>query len=300
MKNIIIIILSLAMLGCTGRSKEKNVQKEQAEPSSLNTSWSLEELWKSDTLMKTCESVRYDAERELLFVSCINGAPWDKDGQGFIALLNLDGSLKSEKWITGLDAPKGMGILEGKLYVADLNQIVVIDIEKAEILKKIPVPDAAQLNDIAIDANGKIYFTDSGKGWIWTMENGKPEKWIEGEFERPNGLFIEEDRVLLVSSGSQDFTVISLVDGTREIVTKEIGHGDGVEFIGEEGHYLVTSWSGEIFIILPDFSKISLLKTSDQGVNTADIGFNMAEQIVYVPTFFDNRVVAYKLVKSAN
>jgi hypothetical protein len=300
MKNIVILILAVVMLGCSGRGKEKNVQSEHADLSSENPTWALEEVWRSDTLMKTSESVKYDAELGQLFVTCINGAPWEKDGQGFIALLNLDGSIKSEKWVVGLDAPKGMGVYEGLLYVADVDQVVVIEIEKAEILKKIPVPGAAQLNDIAVDKNGKVYFSDSGTGWIWTMDNDQPEQWIEGDFERPNGLFVEEDRVLLASSASSDLTVISLVDGSREVVTTDIGHGDGVEFIGEEGHYLVSSWSGEVFIILPDFSKISLLKTSDQEIKSADIGFNIAEQIVYVPTFFDNRVVAYKLVKSGS
>ena len=81
-------------------------------------------------------------------------------------------------------------------------------------------------------------------------------------------------------------------------MTTEIGHGDGVEFTGKDGHYLVTSWAGEIFLVLPDFSKLSLLKPSDQGINSADIGFNIAEQTLYVPTFYNNRVTAYKLVQS--
>ena len=115
MRKIIIVILALAMLGCTGRTKEKNVQKEQSSTDLPSPTWSLEELWKSDTLMRTCESVRYDAEREYLYVACINGSPWERDGQGFIALLNLDGSLKSERWVTGLDAPKGMGVYDGQL-----------------------------------------------------------------------------------------------------------------------------------------------------------------------------------------
>ncbi|HEC44891.1 MAG TPA: hypothetical protein ENI20_18925 [Bacteroides sp.] len=300
MKNIGILFLALAMLGCSGRTKEQNSQNENNTTAPVTPTWSLVELWKSDTLMRTCESVLYDAERNHLYVSCINGAPWEKDGKGFIALLNPDGSIKTEHWITGLDAPKGMGIHDGLLYLADLDHILVIDIEQAEIKKKIPVPDAVQLNDIDIDEKGKVYFTDSETGWIWTMEDGKPEQWIEGDFKRPNGLYVEKDRVLLASSASQDLTVITFADGSQTIVTTEIGHGDGVEFTGKEGHYLVTSWDGEIFLVMPDFSKISLLKTSDQGINSADIGFNLAEQTVYVPTFFDNRVVAFKLVESVD
>ncbi|MFC2112187.1 ATP-binding protein, partial [Bacteroidota bacterium] len=127
-----------------------------------------------------------------LYVACINGSPWERDGQGFIALLNLDGSLKSERWVTGLDAPKGMGVYDGQLYVADMDQIVVIDIESAEVQVKIQVPGAAQLNDIAIDDKGKVYFTDSETGWIWTMEDGKPEKWVEGNFERPGSVYSQK------------------------------------------------------------------------------------------------------------
>jgi sugar lactone lactonase YvrE len=283
------------MLGCSGRTKQQNAENDASTEPGM-PAWSLEELWKSDTLMRTCESVRFDEERKQLYVACINGSPWERDGQGFIGLLNLDGSLKTERWVTGLDCPKGMVVLDGLLYVADLDQIVVIDIEQGNIKKRFPVPDAAQLNDIAIDGKGKIYFSDSGTGWIWTMENDKPEPWIQGDWKRPNGLYVEKERVLVTSSGSRDLTVVSLEDESKKVVTTEIGHGDGVEFTGKEGHYIVTSWAGEIFLVLPDFSKISLLKTSDQEINSADIAINIAEQTLYVPTFFNNRVVAYKLV----
>jgi hypothetical protein len=43
--------------------------------------------------------------------------------------------------------------------------------------------------------------------------------------------------------------------------------------------------------------KQSLLNTKDQEKNTADIWFIQEKDLLLVPTFFDNRVVAYKLVK---
>ena len=119
--------------------------------------------------------------------------------------------------------------------------------------------------------------------------------WITEGLNRPNGLYVEEDRILLTSSGSSDLRIFDKSTGEFKVVTTEIGQGDGIEFTGKEGHYLTSSWAGEIFLIFPDFSKVSLIKTSDQDVNSADIGFNIEKQLVYVPTFFDNRVIAYKL-----
>ena len=272
--------------------------KEDASGKKVKSAWSLTEVWKTDTLLTTCESVLYNESRDLLFVSCINGAPAEKNGLGFISVLKADGEVLSLDWVTGLNAPKGMGVRGNTLYVADIDQLVIINIEKAEVLEKITIEGASFLNDVALSADGKVYFTDSDTGIIWIYDGTQAEAWITEGLDRPNGLCVEKNRVLLTSSGSSDLKLIDKSTGNFESVTGEIGHGDGLEFTGKDGHYLASSWSGEIFIIFPDYSKTSLLKTSSQEINSADIGFNEAEQVVYVPTFFDNRVVAYKLAKT--
>jgi hypothetical protein len=284
------ILPALLLISCNSQKPAEKQSETTSEPT-----WSLTELWSTDTVMLTCESVLYDEVQDLLFVSCINGAPSDKNGKGYIALLDTDGNIKTMEWVSGLNAPKGMGIHDGLLYVTDIDQLRVIDIAKAEIIESIPVEGASFLNDIAIDEDGTVYFTDSDSGSIWTHKDGVISPWIEGNFQRPNGLLIEKDRVLLTSSESSDLKVIDKITREYETVTTEIGRGDGIEFTGKEGHYIVTSWAGEVFLVLPDFSRISLLKTSEQKINTADIGFNKKKQVVYVPTFFDNRVVAYRL-----
>jgi hypothetical protein len=239
--------------------------------------------------------VLYDNNRNLLFVSCINGAPTEKNGKGYISILQSDGNIKTLKWVTGLNAPKGMCILGNKLYVADIDQLVVIDIDKAKISKSIQVEGASFLNDVATGSDGKVYFSDSNTGIIWIYAKGEVKQWITEGLNRPNGLYIENDRVLLTSSGSKDLKIIDKESGEFKVVTTGIGSGDGIEYIGKKGHYLTSSWLGELFMILPDFNKVSLLKTSDKNINSADIGFNINAQIVYIPTFFDDRVVAYKL-----
>jgi len=73
----------------------------------------------------------------------------------------------------------------------------------------------------------------------------------------------------------------------------EIG-GDGIEPIGN-GDYIISCWIGLIYYLDKDGKIEILLDTRDQKRNTADIGYDPKNKIVYVPTFFKNSVVAYKL-----
>ena len=44
-----------------------------------------------------------------------------------------------------------------------------------------------------------------------------------------------------------------------------------------------------------DGTKEHLLDTREQKINTADIGYDAEKRIVYVPTFWKNSVVAYRV-----
>ncbi len=295
---IFFITINISISGCnpSGKKESSTSSAEVAEKASA-VAFQLTELWDTDTTLLTCESVLYDQVWDRLYVACINGNPTDKDGNGYIALLNTDGTIEEMNWVTGLDAPKGMGVFGDKLYVTNIDEVVEIDLISSVITSRIPVEGASFLNDISVGEDGRVYFSDSDTGILWTYEEGEVIPWISEGLERPNGLYVEEERVLLTSSGSQDLKIIDIESREFETVTNDIGAGDGVEFTGMDGFYLTSSWTGEVFLIYPDYSKVSLLKTSPMEINSADIGFNMDEQIVYVPTFFDNRVIAYKLEK---
>ena len=291
MKTIWLLVLPvLIMAGCNTSKKTDESSTVQEDPS-----FTLTEMWRTDTVLKTCESVLFDENRNVLYVSCINGSSAEKDGDGYISMLGPDGTIESLRWVTGLNDPKGMGVHENRLYVTDIDQLVVIDVENVEIIRQIPVEGASFLNDISVGENGDVYMSDSDTGILWIYSDGELTPWIREGLNRPNGLYVEEDRVLLASSGSQDLRVIDRSTGEMETATTGIGAGDGVEYTGMEGFYITSSWTGEVFLIYPDYNKVSLLKTSDEGVNSADIGFNKEDKVLYVPTFHDNRVVAYRL-----
>ncbi|MGD9295376.1 MAG: hypothetical protein PVI41_10880, partial [Roseobacter sp.] len=88
--------------------------------------WTLEGL-------EAPESAYFDEARNVLYVSNINGEPLAKDGNGYISRIGPDGQMQEAKWITGLDAPKGLVSDGATLYVSDIDRLVAIDIEKGRI-----------------------------------------------------------------------------------------------------------------------------------------------------------------------
>jgi hypothetical protein len=119
---------------------------------------------------KTPESVMYDANADVYLVSNINvdGVPTKKDNNGFISRLNPDGTVQNLKWIAGgangvtLNAPKGMAIVEGTLYVTDLDTVRKFDLTSGEALGEIPIEGTTFLNDLAADEDGAVYVSDTG------------------------------------------------------------------------------------------------------------------------------------------
>lgn len=250
--------------------------------------------WESDTLLTTCESVIYDPSNDVLYVANINGDPSGKDGNGFIAKVSLDGKVTSAQWVTGMDAPKGMGIANGKLYVSDINRVHEVDIATGKIANTYTADSAKFLNDITIDATGKVYISDTGANNILVLDNGKLSVWLEGT-EGVNGLLSEADRMVMVSfSGA----TVSTIDANKQITvrTDSVGFGDGLEATGDGG-YLVSGWNGTVYYIDGNWNETLILDTRADSVSAADIEYIAEKKLLLVPTFFKNKVAAYELSK---
>jgi hypothetical protein len=80
-----------------------------------------------------------------------------------------------------------------------------------------------------------------------------------------------------------------------KVVSEGINHGDGIAFTRIPGYYLVSDWGGEVYIINPDNSKVSVLNTKAIEMNSADISFIPELNLLLVPTFYKNCVIAYTL-----
>ena len=251
---------------------------------------SLEKIWETDTIVAIPESVLPDMPNHILYVSLINGGGWDADGIGGVGKLSPDGKRYDSTWITGLNAPKGLGRFGNKMYVADISEVVVIDIKKGKVEKKIAIEDAKGLNDITVDSKGIVYVSDSRTAKIWRIQNNVATlyldsiKGVNGLRAIGNDLYIGAGKNFLKADKNKKITKVA-----------DVPQGiDGIEPVGN-GDFILTAWSGYIFYVTAAGNVETLLESHAEKMNTADIGFDQAKKILYVPTFNAKKVVAYQL-----
>ena len=205
----------------------------------------------------------------------------------------MRGDVVATQWIKGLSAPKGMGVFKGRLYVTDINELVEIDIKKGEIANRHPVEGAKKLNDVTVDTSGTVYFSDMGDNAIYMLKNGKVELFlkhagltnINGVYAQGNTLFAGlADRVVAIEVATT--SIKTYVDKTGRI--------DGIVPTGK-GTFLISDWSGHVFEIKEGQQPRLLLDTTPLQINAADIEYIKEKDMLLVPTFFKDTVVAYKL-----
>ncbi len=259
--------------------------------------YKLTKLWEAKSGISIPESVLYYPSEDIIFVSNINGNPSKKDGQGFISKLSLSGEILKLKWTAGLNAPKGSGISGDRLYVADIDEVLEIDIKTGKIVERYKPAGAGFLNDITVDKDGNVYISDMSRknSVIYRLTNKKLEVWLKGpEISSPNGLFAEESRLVVGNFGDGSLKAVSFA--TKEIsVIAKIGSGiDGVQSDGK-GNYFISDWRGKTSYVTSSGQVTVLLDTTDQKINSADIEYIEGKQILLIPTFLANGVAAYKV-----
>lgn len=285
--------LGMLVLSCKSEKAKESMPEATPVAPAVKTH-KLVQKWETDTILKVPESVIFDAKNQVLYAANIDGKePWGKDGKGSIAKIGLDGKIIDVEWVKGLHAPKGMGILNDQLYVADLAEIVVIDIAKAAIASRIRVSGAKGLNDISIDPSGVIYVTDSQGKRLYRVENNSSSLMLDS-LSGPNGVLINGADLYVLNSGAlnkvnNDKTMSLIADGME-------GGTDGVEHI-KDNDFVVSCWAGTVWYINSDGRKEMLFDGKSLGKNTADIGYDPATKMVYVPTFWKNSVIAFELTE---
>lgn len=268
--------------------------------------------------MNVPESVKYDADLDVFFVSNVNGNPSQKDGNGFIAVVRADSTsvtrmlVESGKAVGGgraitLNAPKGMAITGDTLWVADINVVHAINKRTGASIADITVPNSTFLNDVAVGPDGAVYVTDTGIAFdstgnithpgtnrIFRIAGRTVTTVAEGEpLKNPNGLAYDAANKRWVLAPFDGKDVQSLADGSTTPTMLATGPGqyDGIEILAD-GRILVSSWAdGSVYLITN-----GAMKPMVTGVDApADIGVDTRRNVLAIPRFNGGKVEYYMI-----
>ncbi len=246
------------------------------------------------------ESVLYDAANDRLVVSVMAGAPVAADGNGHLALLSPDGAVIDAKWATGMDAPKGLALMDGKVFAADLTCLRIVDAETGELLSSLPAPGAVFLNDVTTNGHD-VFVSDMMADAIWRYAEGKFEKWLETpELNHPNGLLWDDGRLLAGSWGQglkADFTTempgsllsIDPDTGAISVLAREVGNIDGI--VRLDGEVVLNDWINGKVLRIGDDGSATEIRQEPAGL--ADIASE--GNVLYLPHMLEGRIEAVTL-----
>jgi len=262
--------------------------------------------WRLTDGFQLPESALYDAKTKKVYVSNMGTAPDARDGSGFITVVTVDGKIDAAKWLTGLNAPKGIRIFEDTLWVACLDELVGIDVPTAKVTKRVKLDGAKFLSDVAIARDGTVYVSDLVQSRIYSYDGSAAKVFAEGEeVEWPNGLVVDEDRLVVAAWGKPepDFTTkvpgrlfaFDLATKKKALITqKPIGNLNGVEADGMGGYIVTDPIAGKVFRV----DKEGMPRAIVEGLKgAADIAYIPATTLLIVPRIKDNSVTAYDLSK---
>lgn len=267
------------------------------------------------TGLNTPESVRYDPDRDLFYISNINGNPSAKDNNGFIAVARADsiGAPLKMLVVSGrngatLNAPKGLALIGDTLWVADIDHVRAFNRKTGARVADIDLSKqkATFLNDVAVGGDGAIYVTDSGintdangtmthpgNDQIFKITGRRATVFRADSLDTPNGITWDKanGRFILAPLGSK--SVQTWKPGDKAAATLVIGPGqyDGVEVLGD-GRILVTSWADSTVNVIQNGAMSRMITGVD---SPADIGVDTKRMVLALPRLSDNKVEYYKI-----
>lgn len=196
------------------------------------------------------ESCTFDAQRNLILSMNVGSFQEEGDGDGFVSLINPDGSVHTAKWIGAglggvtLKNPIGSAIRNNILYTVDGSTVRSFDLATGAALKSVEVEGATFLNGIGVAGDGTAYVSNSrdpkkiykvtGDGTVSVFFEGAP-------LATPNGVAIDNDgNVVVVNIG--DNAVLTFSPDGALIQTEHAfeGGNDGI-VITEDGTKYVSS-----------------------------------------------------------
>jgi len=172
-----------------------------------------------------------------------------KDNDGFISKLSKDGKIIELKFLQNLNAPKGMGISNNILYVADIDELKGFDLSNKKQVFSIQFKNTIFLNDITIKDKNTLFVSSTDTNSIFEVDlKTKTYKKLVN-FNAANGLHYEKGTLYAVELGSSAKTMldgkgklykINLENYKTTLLSSYEGLLDGVQKVGNKIY--VSDW----------------------------------------------------------
>jgi DNA-binding beta-propeller fold protein YncE len=281
-------LLALTAAGCA---------REAVEAPRANA-YVLTPMWTVDGLAAP-ESVLLSADRGFFYVSNVNGEGDVKDGNGFISRISRDGIMLEREWAKGLDAPKGMALKDGKLYVADVTRLVVIDAATGKTEQVYNAPGAGFLNDVAILADGVVIAADSDTGAIYRFDGPTADVWIKDpQLRSINGLLPVGGKLYVTTMQGLLLEVDPATKALKVLATG-LGDADGLARL-DDGTFLVSEWPGRLFHVAADgdVTTISDTREAETYINDFLVTDDLTRKVLVAPHWKPGRLTQYDLSRA--
>lgn len=236
--------------------------------------------------------------------------PDTADGDGFISVINLNGTGLIQNHITGLNSPKGLEIINDLLYVCDLNVLKVFNIQTTEMVQSFSFQDegVTLLNDVTklYTDNETVFITATRTNRIFKLNitSGVKQELVVGgqTLLQTNGLELDNDNNVLYmvefGEGNGNNARIIKIDLSDNNGTILGGGTTGTLYDGvvKSGNTLyVSDWSHRLFsldLTNPNSQPVQLLNNLS---GPADIYFDTDLNRIVIPNMTAHMFSSYNL-----
>lgn len=254
--------------------------------SSVLFAQNVEIKWQSDALLKDPESIVYDKKRACFYVSNMDkSTPVQDLLTDPVSMLSLDGKTVEVDWMTGFSTPTGLLLKNDFLYVVERNGVAIVDVENKKVLQRISVPNTGYLNDITMGRKGRIFITDSERGNIFRIVDGKSELW----YATPsgggiNGILLDGKNILFGDNGDHTFKSICIKNKkVQKIAYLGEGNIDGIQKLSKH-QYLVSHFLGNLYQITLDGNVKEIFNSRGENLFIADFTYIPERQEIVIPS----------------
>jgi sugar lactone lactonase YvrE len=207
------------------------------------------------------ESCTFDPTRNVIVAMNAGNAQNLVQNDGFVSLINPDGSVHTSKWIGAtrdgltLHHPLGSAIQGNTLYTVDIDTIRTFDLATGAPGRAIQVPGATGLNGIAVARDGTIYASNTrGMERIYRVRpDGTVSTFVEGPpLALPNGVAMDpQGNVVVVNINNND--VLTFDPAGKLVRTEKAAEAgnDGVVVLADGTKYTSSVRFGSVSRIRP-------------------------------------------------